>query len=100
MKIAVIKTGGKQYVVKAKDKIKIEKLNIEAGQKVKFDTLLMADGDQVEIGLPILAEKVEGAVLRFGRGAKVRGVKYKPKTRQAKKFGHRQHFNEVEITKI
>jgi len=100
MKIAVIKTGGKQYVVKAKDKIKVEKLNIAAGQKVKFDTLLMADGDQVEIGLPTLTDKVEGTVLRFGRGDKVRGVKYKPKTRQAKKFGHRQEFTEIEITKI
>ena len=100
MKMAVIKTGGKQYVVKAKDKIKVEKLNIAVGQKVKFDTLLIADGEKVEIGLPTLADKVEGTILRLDRSDKGRGVKYKPKTRQAKKFGHRQEFNEIEIIKI
>jgi large subunit ribosomal protein L21 len=100
MKIAVIKTGGKQYLVKEKDKVKVEKLAIEPGKKATFDTLLVADGDKVEIGAPVVKGSVEGVVVRNGRGKKVTGVKYKPKTRQAKGFGHRQHYSEVEISKI
>lgn len=100
MKLAVIKTGGKQYVVKEKDKIKIEKLGVEVGTKVEFDALLIADDVQVEIGAPILAQKVAGQVISNGRSQKVIGIKYKPKTRQHKKFGHRQQFSEVEIEKI
>ena len=100
MKIAVIKTGGKQYVVKENDKLKIEKLEVEAGEKVEFETLLVADGDKVEIGEPILSTKVEGRVVVSGRGRKIEGIKYKPKTRQSTRYGHRQHFTEVEIVNI
>ena len=100
MKIAVIKTGGKQYVVKKDDKVKIEKLNAEVGDKVEFETLLIADGDKVEVGTPVLSEKVEGKVISVGRSRKVIGVKYKPKSRQSTKFDHRQHFTEVEIAKL
>jgi len=110
-KIAVIKTGGKQYVVKEGDKIKVEKLKVaglsrqssegvKAEDKVDFETLLVADGDKLEVGSPILKSRVEGKALRQARARKVEGVKYKPKTRQSTRFGHRQHFTEVEITKI
>lgn len=98
MKIAVIRTGGKQYVVKEKDKVRVEKL--EAEGKIELETLLTADGGQVEIGAPVLPIKVEAKVLRQARSRKVIGVKYKPKTRQHKKFGHRQRFTELEISKI
>jgi large subunit ribosomal protein L21 len=100
MKIAVIKTGGKQYVVRENSTIKVEKLLAEEGSKVEFDTLLLADGDKVDIGEPILSTKVTGKVVGAGRTRKVIGIKYKPKTRQSTKFGHRQHFTEVEITKL
>jgi len=99
MKLAVIKTGGKQYVVAEKTKVKIEKLEVADGATIEFDALLVADGDQVEIGTP-LTGKVQGKALRQGRTAKVIGIKYKPKTREKKKFGHRQNYTEVEITKI
>ena len=99
-KIAVIKTGGKQYLVKEKDKVKIEKLKKELGDKVEFETLLVADGDKMDLGTPKVATKVEGKVLAYVRSKKVEGVKYKPKTRQAKRFGHRQHYTEIEIVKI
>ena len=100
MKIAVIKTGGKQYVVKEKDKLKIEKIAVEVGQNAQFDTLLVADGDKVEIGSPVLKTQTEVQVVRHGRSRKVIGIKYKPKTRQARKFGHRRNFTEIEISKI
>ena len=99
MKLAVIKTGGKQYVVAEKKVLRIEKLEVADGAAVEFDALLVADGDNVEIGTP-LAGKVQGKALKQVRSAKVIGVKYKRKTREKKKFGHRQDYTEVEITKI
>jgi len=101
-KIAVIKTGGKQYKVSEKDAIKIEKILGKAGDKVLFDQVLMiADGDNVEVGKPFLeGNKVEGKILEQGRAKKVLVVKYKPKTRYKKRVGHRQSFTKVEVTQI
>lgn len=102
LQIAVIKTGGKQYLVGLGKKLKIEKLDAQAGGKVVFDqVLLVADGDNVEIGKPLVSgTKVEARVLGQGRSRKVIVFKYHSKTRYRKKKGHRQHFTEVEITKI
>lgn len=101
-KIAVIKTGGKQYKVKKGDKIKVEKLNTEEGKKVKFDTLMIASADakEVNLGKPSLGEKVEGKVLEQGKDKKINVVKYKSKTRYLRNKGHRQPFTKVEITAI
>ena len=101
MKLAVIKTGGKQYVVSEKQKVKIEKLEAETGKNVDFDqVLLVVDGDKVEVGKPILGKKVTAKVLAQGRADKVRVLKYKAKVRYDKVYGHRQPFTEVEIEKI
>jgi len=99
MKLAVIKTGGKQYVVTENKKLKIEKLDVADGNNVEFDALLIADGDKAEIGTP-LAGKVQGKAVKQGRSAKVIGIKFKRKTREKTKFGHRQRYTEVEISKI
>lgn len=99
-KIAVIKTGGKQYKVSAGQTLKIEKLETEIGKAVKFDTLLIADGEKVEIGKPTLGEKVEAKVLETGKAKKIAVVKFKNKTRYTRNVGHRQPFTKVEITKI
>ena len=100
MKIAVVKTGGKQYKVKAGDKLKVEKLIGKEGKDVKLDTLLIAEGDKVEVGTPMLKDKVEAKVIRQFRDKKIRVVKYKNKTRYHKVYGHRQHLTELEITKV
>lgn len=101
MKIAVIKTGGKQYQVAEGNKLKVEKLNVETGQSVTFeDVLLMVEGDKVEVGAPRLNSKVTAKVLSQGKGPKVRVEKYKPKVRYHKVYGHRQPFTEVQIEKI
>lgn len=102
MQLAVIKTGGKQYVVRPGQKLKIEKLNAAEGDKFEFDeVLLLSDGSKVEIGTPhIKGAKVEAEVLKQGRGRKIIIFKYHAKTRYRKKKGHRQHFTEVKITKI
>jgi len=102
-KIAVIKTGGKQYLVKTGDKLKIEKLKAETGAKVDFDVLMQAsaDGKDLKIGSPIIKDsKVEAKILTQGRAKKIRVVHYKNKTRQHKVYGHRQPYTQVEITKI
>lgn len=102
-KIAVIKTGGKQYKVKEQDVIRIEKLDIEEGKDVVFENvLLIADekGSDVQLGTPTLSAKVTGKVLKQGRAKKIDVVKYKAKTRYHKKYGHRQPFTQVQIEKI
>jgi len=100
MKIAVIKTGGKQYKVKAGDKVKVEKLVGKEGKSIKLDTFLIANGDKVEIGTPKLKDTVEAKVIRQFRDKKIRVVKYKNKTRYCKVYGHRQHLTELEVTKV
>ncbi len=99
---AVIKTGGKQYKVSPGEKIRIEKLDAAEGSTVNFDQiLLVADGDNIEIGMPLVKEaKVVGKVLEQGRDRKKIVFKYHRKTRYRKKKGHRQPFTEIEITTI
>jgi len=100
MSIAIIKTGGKQYKVAVGDKLKIEKLPNQVGEKVKFDTLLASsqDGQDLLLGEPILKDKsVEGKILEQGKADKVSVIKFKNKTRYKRNYGHRQPFSLVEI---
>ena len=99
--LAVIKTGGKQYIVSPGDKIKIEKLEEKEGKEVTFtDVLLVEENDKVEVGNPVLKTTVKGKVISHGKGKKIIVFKYKPKKRYQRKLGHRQQFTEIEITKI
>jgi large subunit ribosomal protein L21 len=97
--IAVIKTGGKQYLVSPGDKIKIEKIEKKEGEEVLFDeVLLLEEEGKIQIGKPFLSDvKISGKVLKHGREDKVIVFRYKSKTRRKKKKGHRQPFTEVEI---
>ena len=97
---SIIETGGKQYKVKEGDKIKVEKLDGEAGAEVIFDKVLLkvSDEDKVEIGQPYLKDvKVIGEIINQGRNKKLIVYKYKPKKRERTKKGHRQMFTEVLI---
>lgn len=96
---AVIKTGGKQYLVSEKSVIFVEKLDVNEGDKVVFDEVLMIDS---KIGNPYIAKaSVEGTVLKQGKGKKIRVFKYKQKDRSHRKTqGHRQPYTKIEITKI
>jgi large subunit ribosomal protein L21 len=114
MKLAIIKTGGKQYVIKEGDKLKLEKIIAKEGDNVstkggsasggEFDfneVLLVADKDNIKIGAPLVeGAKVSAKVLKQGRSKKVVVFHYHSKTRYKKKAGHRQHFTEVEILGI
>lgn len=99
---AVIKTGGKQYLVKEGDTLTVEKLDVEAGKPITFDVLLVSDedGKDVKIGSPTLSQTVSGEIVAHGRSRKISVVKYKPKVRYKKRVGHRQPFSKVKITKI
>ncbi|MEI7620731.1 MAG: 50S ribosomal protein L21 [Candidatus Falkowbacteria bacterium] len=101
-KIAVIKTGGKQYRVAEGQIVRIEKLDKNINDKVTFETLLVAeaDGTEVNIGTPSLGEKVTGEVVAEGKDDKVTVVKYKNKTRYKRTLGHRQPYLEIKITSI
>jgi large subunit ribosomal protein L21 len=100
--LAVIRTGGKQYLVSPGQKIKIEKIDKKEGSEIIFpEVLLLKKGKLMEIGSPLIrGAKVIGKVLRHGKGKKITILKYKPKTRYRIKKGHRQLFTEVEIVKI
>jgi large subunit ribosomal protein L21 len=103
MKKAVIKTGGKQYLVQEGDKIKIEKIDKKVGEEVIFDEVLLLENEkgEIKIGQPFLENaKVIGKVLAQGKGKKIIVLKYKPKRRYRVKKGHRQRYTEVEIVKI
>ena len=101
MKIAVIETGGKQYLVSEGQKIQIEKLEGTAGGKLSFDkVLLLADCDKVEIGKPYLSKKVGGEIVEQKRLPKVITYKYHSKTRYRNKKGHRQPVTWVKILAV
>jgi large subunit ribosomal protein L21 len=99
-KLAIIKTGGKQYKVSEGQSLKIEKINLKAGDNIKFETLLTYDGENLNLGKPSLGEKVEGEIIEQGKNKKVLVVKYKRKTRYRRNVGHRQLFTKVKIFSI
>ena len=98
---AIIATGGKQYKVAEGDIIRVEKLGVEAGEKVTFDQVLLVSGDDVKVGAPTVdGASVEADVIDNVKGKKVIVYKYKRKTGYHKKNGHRQQLTAVKITKI
>ncbi len=99
---AVIETGGKQYKVQKGDKVQIEKLEGKAGDAVIFSSVLLtADDATIAIGAPVIkGAEVHGKIIKQARDDKKIVFKYHSKARYRKKKGHRQHYTEVEITKI
>ena len=90
MKHAIIVTGGKQYRVAEGDVIFVEKLDVEAGETVKFDRVLaVIDEDKAVFGTPVVE-----------KSKKIRVYKMKPKKGYRRTQGHRQPYTKVEITKI
>jgi len=100
---AVIKTGGKQYRVREGQVLRIESLNVEAGDAVEFDEVLMVgEGSDIKVGTPIVeGAKVAATVESNGRGKKVTIIKFRRRKNRSKtKQGHRQNYTEVKIGKI
>lgn len=99
---AIIETGGKQYKVTEGDVVYIEKLDVTAGDTVKFDQVLaVLDGETATFGAPTVAgASVEATIVKNGKGKKVRIFKYNAKKGYRKRQGHRQPYTKVEIGKI
>jgi len=102
MDYAIIKTGGKQYRVASGDVIDVELLPVEEGATVELTEVLLQSRDgKLTVGTPTIeGAKVMGEVEIHGRGPKIAVFKYKNKTRQGKKTGHRQSFTRLRITDI
>lgn len=95
---AIIQTGGKQYKVSAGDEIFIEKLSAKEGQKVDFNVLAIStDKDFVSDSSKLKDAKVEGTVVKEGKGKKITVFTYKPKKGEKCKKGHRQPYTKVAI---
>ncbi len=99
---AVVETGGKQYRVAVGDKLRVEKLDVEAGANVELDRVLMiCDDGNVEVGAPLIDGKaVSATVLEQGRGEKIKVFKFKRRKKYRKTQGHRQSYTALEITSI
>jgi len=98
---AIIVSGGKQYKVEKDSVIRVEKLDAEAGAKVKFDVLMVSDDGNVTVGSPVVeGAYAEAEVLKQGKGAKIDIFKYKAKKNERKRQGHRQPYTEVKISEI
>ena len=99
---AVIEACGKQYKVSEGDVVFVEKLEVNEGDKVTFDkVLLLSDGDKVKVGAPtVKSAKVEATVLEHGKAKKIRVYKYKAKKNERKTQGHRQPYTKIKIEKI
>ena len=97
---AIIATGGKQYKVSEGDVIRVEKLDVEAGNAVTFDQVIAVSDNGLKVGEAVANATVSGTVVDQGRARKVIVYKYKRKTGYHKKNGHRQAYTQVKIEKI
>ncbi len=99
---AVIKTGGKQYRVEPGATIRVEKLPGDKGTVVELDdVLLLADGDNVQVGAPVVSgAKVKAEIVAQGLGEKILIFKFRRRKAYRKKTGHRQPYTALKITDI
>jgi large subunit ribosomal protein L21 len=98
---AVIRTGGKQERVAEGQLVRVERLGVGEGEEVDFEPVLVVDGDRVlatpdQLGGAVVTARVVGAEL----GPKIRGMTYKPKSNNRRRYGHRQRYATLEITSI
>lgn len=99
---AVVKTGGKQYKVSEGDLLRVEKLGGEVGDAVELkEVLMVANGDKIEIGTPVLTNAcVVGEVVKHGKAKKIIVFKSKKRKGYRKKQGHRQIYTNLRIKEI
>jgi large subunit ribosomal protein L21 len=99
---AVIESGGKQYRVEPGDVIRVERLDVAAGESVDLDRiLLIVDNDGARLGSPVLSGvSVTARVRAHGRGEKIRIFKMRRRKNYRRQAGHRQNYTELEITQV
>jgi len=98
---AVVKIGGKQFIVTEKETLLVDLLQ-EGTKELTLDALLLIDGDNITVGTPTVKDvKVTAKVIDdLVKGEKVRVIRYKAKKRVHKENGHRQKYSKIEITSI
>jgi len=98
---AVVKIGGKQFIVAEKETLLVDLLP-EGTKELSLDALLVIDGDNVKVGKPIVSGvKVSAKVVEdLVKGDKIRVIRYKAKKRVHKENGHRQKYSKIEIVSI
>ncbi len=101
-KLAVIKTGGKQYLVKEGDKIVVDKIDKKEKEKIELETLAIFDkeGNYLELGTPNLEKKITAEVISQDKGKKIRIARFKAKVRYRKVKGFRPMLTTLKIIKI
>lgn len=101
MKKAVVKIGGKQYIVAEKETLLVDLLP-EGTKELKLDALLLIDGDDIKVGQPLVeGVKVTAKVAEeLVKGEKIRVIRYKAKKRVHKEIGHRQKYTKLEVVSI
>ncbi len=101
MSKAVVKIGGKQFIVAEKETLLVDLLP-EGTKELTLDALLVIDGDNVTVGTPAVKNvKVAAKVVEdLVKGDKIRVIRYKAKKRVHKETGHRQKYSKIEITSI
>ncbi len=102
MKYAVIESGGKQYITREGETVEVDRLSLEIGEKVSFDSvLLVSDDGKTQVGTPYLENiQVKGSVVGQVKGPKILVFKYKPKERYRVRKGHRQKYTRILVDKI
>lgn len=100
-KMAVVKTGGKQYIVKENDEIFVDKIKSEKDENIQLETLAVFDEEgKVELGSPALKTMTEGTVIENVQGDKLRVARFKSKVRYRKVRGFRPQLTRIKIVKI
>ncbi len=100
MKLAVIKTGGKQYLVQEADEIVVDMLEGKKDEKIELETLALIDEETVKLGDPALKEAVTATIVDHIKGDKIRVAKFKSKVRYRKVRGFRPRLSKLKIGTI
>ncbi len=99
---AIFESGGKQHIARLGRRLSLDKLTVKVGEQVTFDKVLMlVNGETKEFGSPYINGATIGAnVLEYGKGPKVRIIKFKRRKHHMKRGTARQEYTEVEINSI
>lgn len=98
---AVIESGGKQYRVQPGEQLRVEKITAEPGSQVTFAALLVADGENIRVGTPVVdGAKVQAEIVAEEKGPKLRIFKYRRRKGYRRKTGHRQVYTALKILDI
>ncbi|OGK17622.1 50S ribosomal protein L21 [Candidatus Roizmanbacteria bacterium RIFCSPHIGHO2_02_FULL_40_13b] len=102
MKKAVIKTGGKQYIVSAGDTIVVDRLKVEDGKPIELDILALFDTEKnaIELGNPLLKSKAQATIVENIKGDKLRVARFKAKSRYRRVTGFRAYLSKITINAI